>query len=48
MNLDVMSALNELEKERGIAKEIILEAIDYVCIQAQLWDIAKRAGGCRR
>ncbi|HHV94613.1 MAG TPA: transcription termination/antitermination protein NusA [Firmicutes bacterium] len=27
MNFEVMSALNELEKERGITKEIILEAI---------------------
>ncbi|NLA58947.1 MAG: transcription termination/antitermination protein NusA [Firmicutes bacterium] len=28
MNFEVMSALNELEKERGITKEIILEAIE--------------------
>ncbi len=34
MNLDVMSALNELEKERGIAKEIILEAIEAAITSA--------------
>ena len=28
MNFEVMSALNELEKERGITKDIILEAIE--------------------
>jgi|GEM_PF-6188 len=34
MNLDVVSALNELEKERGIAKEIILEAIEAAITSA--------------
>lgn len=34
MNLEVMSALNELEKERGITKEIILEAIEAAITSA--------------
>ena len=34
MNLEVMSALNELEKERGITKDIILEAIEAAITSA--------------
>ena len=34
MNLEVMSALNELEKERGITKGIILEAIEAAITSA--------------
>jgi N utilization substance protein A len=34
MNLDLVSALNELEKERGISKEILFEAIESAVISA--------------
>lgn len=34
MNLELMGALNELEKERGIAKEILLEAIEAAIMSA--------------
>lgn len=34
MNLELMGALNELEKERGISKEILLEAIEAAIVSA--------------
>ena len=34
MNLELIGALNELEKERGISKEILLEAIETAIVSA--------------
>ncbi len=34
MNTDFMDALNSLEKDKGIEKEIILEAIEAALISA--------------
>ncbi len=34
MNLELVGALNELERERGIAKEILLEAIEAAIVSA--------------
>lgn len=40
MNLELIGALTELEKERGISKDILLEAIDTAIVSAykkKLW-----------
>ena len=34
MNLELVGALNELERERGISKEILLEAIEAAIVSA--------------
>ena len=34
MNLELIGALTELEKERGISKELLLEAIETAIISA--------------
>src|SRR5690606_38396917 len=34
MNLELVGALNELERERGISKEILLEAIEAAILSA--------------
>lgn len=34
MNLELMGALNELEKERGISKDVLLEAIEVAIVSA--------------
>ena len=34
MNYELIGALNELEKERGISKEILVEAIETAIVSA--------------
>ncbi|MFY9202047.1 MAG: NusA N-terminal domain-containing protein, partial [Limnochordia bacterium] len=34
MNQELIGALNELEKERGISKEILVEAIETAIVSA--------------
>ena len=48
MNAEFINALNELEEEKGISKEVLLDAIKTALVAAYKRDVAERARRHRR